>query len=167
MVPPAPPKDSVKTTSESSKAEQLIKDYGFDYGGTQMLNLPGGIGDPSPMDAETDNNNLMVDTETSSASKPKVVHSTRAVRTYSSEEVDWLLYPEKALNREQRFRSFISNRKLIEPEMIARKSFGLNQIPRYNDESYRLKLEILHSEIPLTYNESVKAFIENVHHPQT
>ncbi len=146
---PAPTKPS---NAEPSKAEQLIQDLGFDYGGSMLMGLPGGAEEPLP-DINT--------TKTAKTTAPKKTNKPGvAVRTYSSEEIDKMLYPEKAFNREQRFRNFISTRKLIEPEMVALKNFGLSQIPRYGDDSYRLKLEILHSEIPLDYNESVKIFIE-------
>ncbi len=144
-----PPKDTVKTLQKKPtadpKAEQLIQDFGFDYGGTQLMNLPGGSEDPFPT----------APAEKNHSGKPGM-----AVRTYSSDEVDRLIHPERVFNRQQQFRHFIASRKLIEPEMVALKSFALNQIPRYNENNYRLKLEILHSEIPLTYNEAVKTFIE-------
>lgn len=146
-----PPKDTVKTIQKKPtadpKTEQLIQDFGFDYGGTQLMNLPGGSEDPFPP-APAEKN-------LTSSNKPE-----KAVRIYSSDEVDRLIHPERTVNRQQQFRHFIANRKLIEPEMVALKSFALNQIPRYNEDNYRLKLEILHSEIPLTYNEAVKTFIE-------
>ncbi|MEZ4886954.1 MAG: transglycosylase SLT domain-containing protein [Chitinophagales bacterium] len=156
-----PPKDTVKTNIEPSNDEQLINDYNFDYGGTILIDLPGGNEDAFPNDKNVDTD--INTTNTSNTTKPPSTNTTQpgvAVRTYTSEEIDRLIHPEKELNREQNFHNFIQSRKLIEPEMVSLKSFSLNQIPSYNDESYRIKLEILHSEIPLTYNEYVKIFID-------
>ena len=153
------PKDTVKTpppSAGSTEAEKLMQDMGIEYDTPQMFGLPGGVEDPisapqAVADSQSKNNKT--------TSKPNNQRGV-AVRTYTSEEIDRLIHPEKNMNREQKFNSFIRAKKLIEPTAVALRSFGLNQIPRYNDESYRIKLEILHSEIPLTYNEYVKIFID-------
>lgn len=138
-------KDTIKTNETPMSVDELMKS--FQYDAPQIFDLT-----DSATDAPTDTPSAKVTAANSSPEK--------AVRTYTSEEIDRLIHPEKMVNREQRFNRFIQAKKLIEPEMVALRSFGLNQIPRYKDDSYRLKLDILHSEIPLTYNEYVKIFID-------
>ncbi|MGB0929433.1 MAG: transglycosylase SLT domain-containing protein [Chitinophagales bacterium] len=138
-------KDSIKTNETPMSVDELMKS--FQYDAPQIFDLT-----DSTTDAPTDTPPTKVTAANSSPEK--------AVRTYTSEEIDRLIHPEKMVNREQRFNRFIQAKKLIEPEMVALKNFGLNQVPRYKDDSYRLKLDILHSEIPLTYNEYVKIFID-------
>lgn len=153
------PKDTTKKveeskTEESDDAQKLLEELGIDsFGGDKIGGLPGSEND-------TEEQPLINTLNTNTDTEIGNVQPEKAVRTYSSEEIDRLIYPEKAMNRQQAFQSFIRNKKLIEPEKTSLKSFALNQVPSYNDESYRLKLDILHSEIPLTYNESVKIFID-------
>lgn len=145
-VPASQKKDSIKTEEAPMSVDELMKSFQYDT--EQIFDLS---------DTSTE---APTDTPPSNAVSSNTTSPEKAVRTYTSEEIDRLIHPEKMTNREQRFNRFIQAKKLIEPEMVALKSFGLNQVPRYKDDSYRLKLDILHSEIPLTYNESVKAFID-------
>ncbi len=141
----APQKEDTTTTDEATMSvDELMNSFKYD--------------EPQIFLDDTATNPL---TDTPPANDiASMTEPEKAVRTYTSEEIDRLIHPEKIINREQNFRNFLRNNKLIQPEMIPLKSFALNQIPSYNDDAYRLKLDILHSEIPLTYNESVKIFID-------